>query len=167
MNPLTLKIVIGILVIAGAFGFGFLEAKAHYDSKYQALAAETKQAGIDQQKKVDAQIIQDQYVTKEIYNEAQSQLAAASAHVDSLLNNGPTVITKFVPTTCPGTSESNGQSANATVAGSPGQAQGTPAAASSVIDTQALAASLDVGIDALGAELLWRKWYGETQLVGK
>jgi hypothetical protein len=165
MNQLYLKIALGVLLIGGAFGFGFLEAKAHYDSKYQALIAETKQIALDQQKKVDAEIIQQNYVTKEIYNEAQTQLAAATTHVDSLLNNGPAVITKFVPTTCLGTSQPSAVTNGPAASGSPGPAQ-APAPAASVIDTAALSEALDVGIDAVTAELLWREWYERQNTTG-
>jgi hypothetical protein len=167
IQTLALKIGIVAAVLAGACAATWFGADAHYSRQYVALKASYEQAAKDQQAKVDQTIADNQAAAKAVNNEAQQQIGSMAGTITSLLMRKPagggaiTVCTTAprpavaaVQPDRPATAASPGPTAAA-----PGPSQGPQAA----IDAAVLTGVLDVSIDALKAELLWRKWVRDTR----
>jgi hypothetical protein len=168
VNPLLIKIAAIAAIIVAIVGTTWFAADAHYSKQYAALKAEITQAAKDEQVSTDATNIKNNYVTKEAFNEAQTQLANAQSNLDDLnkrMSNstGATIVSRVVSqgkdSTCKLDTVSNGPGVD-TGSGSVGKVEGTVASTEvSTIDTLVLADVLQTGIDALNAELIWRGFY--------
>ena len=158
-QTLLLKIGLSLATLFAVISVTWFAAASHYSGKFVALRAQYEQAAKDAQKAADDKVLHDNYVSKEVNDEALQKLAGMSSTIDDLssrLRQHPTIITTSDPSTC--------QAANGTPAtvgsatpGSPNPAQGS-SSTTSTLDTKALSDILDLGIDAINAELLWREW---------
>ena len=149
-----------ILAIVGTTWFA---SKAHYVNQFDALKAEIQQQAKDEQKTNDAIDVKNNYITKEAYAEAQTQLANAGNTINDLnsrLSNSPGVITSHLSSSQSCTNKldavSNGPGVD-TGKGQSTKVEGSVASISSM-DTEVMRDVLQTGIDALNAELIWRGW---------
>lgn len=161
MNPLLLKIVASIGLLLAIIGSTWFASKAHYVSQFVALKAEIQQQAKDEQINIDAINLKNNFVTKEAYNEAQTQLANASNTIGDLnkrMQQHPTIVTSQVSGTKGCTNQLNTNTDGPGTNSSTGQSPELEGPTTSSLDTETLRDVLSTGIDALNAELIWRKW---------
>lgn len=162
-----LRVVIVLTLAAGEAAAVWFAADAHYSRAYVALQADYQQATKDQAAEAAATLSRYAAASQEVNDEAQKQLAGMAATLADLRLRAPAA---GQPTVSLCTAQGPGRPPDAAVgpaaAGSPG---GAPSAAGSgielAIDAGALGDTLDVAIDALSAELLWRQYARQTGQV--
>jgi hypothetical protein len=169
IQTLALKIalVAAVLVGTGAATWGF--ADAHYSRQYEALKSSYEQAAKDQQAKVNQTIADNKAAAKAVNDEAQAQIGSMAATIGDLSirlqhnAGGRTVTVRSAPSCPPVAAVQPERSAAPASSGPPAEAAGPSDHPEAIIDAGILTGVLDVSIDALRAELLWRKWVRETR----
>ena len=162
MNSFFTTVLVSLALAGCLTGVTWFETRAHYLHQYDELVHQYEAKSQAAQAIAKAQLDRQTQITEQINHDAQVQLAGASATIRNLsdrLRQQPslghiTVSAATSPTSCP-----------ALTVG-PGPAAGTdqPAAAAQpvvTLDEVTLAQVLDTAIDAVTAELLWRKWSQE------
>jgi hypothetical protein len=172
MNPLLIKAGAIIAIVLAIAGTTWFASKAHYVGQFDALKAEIQQQAKDEQKSNDAIDVKNNYITKEAYEQTQTELANATGNINDLNNrlrnnSSSTIVSRNVSSgegctiksgvvsNGPGVDSSKGQSPK--VEGSVTARTSTETV--STIDTLVLSDVLQTGIDALNAEIIWRSWY--------
>jgi hypothetical protein len=169
IQTLLLKIGIVAAVLVGACAATWFGADAHYSRQYQALKSSYEQAARDQQAKVDQTIADNQAAAKAVNDEAQQQIGTMATTISDLSvrlqhNAGSRTVTVRTTPSCP--TIATVEPDRSTVTASPGPATAAPGPGEQPevsIDASILTGVLDVSIDALKAELLWRKWVRDTR----
>jgi hypothetical protein len=166
MSPLTallLKVGIAVAVLVGACAATWFRADAHYSQALASLEGQLKGAAAEQKKAVDAQIKLDADAAKGIDDEAKAQIGSmASTIADLSLRNAAG---RSAVRVCP--AAISPYLAPAVTLGPAAAAGDRPAPATPEPDIgiarETLTDAVTVGLDALKAELLWRKWAREVE----
>ncbi len=165
LQTLALKIGIALAIVAGACGATWFAADSHYSQQYAALKAGYEQASRDQKAQVDRTIAENAAAAKDIDVQAQQQIGSMAGTITSLLMRKPaggSAIT--VCATAPSAPVAAVQSDRPAAAAS----NPAPAAAAGPdigIARDTLAGALDVGLDALRADVLFREYLRRTGQV--
>ncbi len=166
IQMLALKIGLALAIVAGACGATWFAADSHYSNQYAALKAGYEQASRDQKAQVDRTIADNQAAAKAVNDEASQQIGSmartiADLSVRASAPGSRAITVRACPTSTPVATVQPDRSA---VAASPG-----PAAESAkpvaTVDPAILSGIIDVSIDAIRAELLWRQWVKSTRQV--
>jgi hypothetical protein len=169
IQTLLLKIGIVAAVLIGACAATWFGADAHYSRQYEVLKSSYEQAAKDQQAKVNQTIADNQAAAKAVNDEAQEQIGSMAATIGDLSvrlqhNAGSRTVTVRAAPSCPTVAAV--QPERPAAPASPGPAPETAGPSDhpeAIIDAGILTGVLDVSIDALRAELLWRQWVRETR----
>ena len=158
MNQLTILAVL-LAVVAGGTWW---ETKSHYQHQYDALVQELRTTEQQNEAVAKKQLDAQTQITAEVQHAAQVQLAGRDARIVSLLNATPKIVTRYVPQAT-GTASCPAVTTDITTGTGPDQAAGPaqPATEVSTLDTSTLKSVLQVGIDSLTSEILWRQWATE------
>jgi len=161
MNVLVLKIGLALAIVAGACGATWFAADARYSRQYAALKAGYEQASKDQKAVVDKTIADNQAAAKDIDGKAERIKSMAGVISDLSVRVGAG---RGAVRVCP--------AAAGTVRpyldpiGPAVTAGDRPAAAAAEPDIGiargVVSGALEVGIDALKAELFWREYARRT-----
>lgn len=150
-----LKIGIALALMLAVAGSTWFAADAHYSQKYTALASADHIA----QQMAHQQEIKDNYVTKEVNDEAVHQLndlLAANTDLGLRLAARRRVVAP-IAMSCQPVREADGRGTPETA--QPAAADAQPVAAVDVaVDAKALDDSLRIGIDAIDEILLFRAY---------
>jgi hypothetical protein len=169
IQTLLLKIGIVAAVLIGACTATWFGADAHYSRQYEALKSSYEQAAKDQQAKVNQTIADNKAAAKAVNDEAQEQIGSMAATIGDLSlrlqhNAGSRTVTVRAAPPCPTIAAVQpDRPAAAASTGTPAEAAGPSDHPEAIIDAGILTGVLDVSIDALRAELLWRQWVRETR----
>ncbi len=164
MNVFALKIGIALAIVAGACGATWFGADAHYSRQYAALKAGYEQASRDQKAAVDRTIADNQAAAKAVNDEAKQQIGDMSRVIADLsvrsTAGGHALRVCAAPA---GTVRPYLDPIGPAVTASPGRAtEPARTAQDAAIAPAILGNVLEVGIDALKAELLWREYARKT-----
>jgi hypothetical protein len=167
MQDLLLKIGLALAIIAGSCGATWFAADAHYSSQYTALKAGYEQASRDQTLHVAQTIASNAQASKEINDQAQTQIGSMAAVIGDLSKrlqqrSGTGPISLCPAATSPASAAA--VSPGRTVTASP-DAVAVPEKRvdqAAAIDPNILGDALETGIAALKAEILWRQYIRRT-----
>ena len=153
----ALKIGIVLALLIAVVTGTWFAADAHYSKQYTSLEAQLRQEAKDQEVENAKTLARYATAAQEINDETQTKLAGANDHVARLVRESRDRANQV--SVCPATP---GQLAAANAANGPAVA-GSDQSATVALEAATLRSALEVGIDALNAELLWRKWAAETR----
>lgn len=170
-----LKIGIAVVVLAGACGVTWFSADAHYSRALSDLEGQLKGAAAARQTALDEQAKKDADFAKGIDDEAKQQIGSMASVIADLSTRNATVsvqrsggqsnraalpgrIASSVPRDCPAVADVQPDRRPATASNPaiPASQKPTADAATACIDSAVLAGILDVGTEALKAELYFR-----------
>src|SRR6266403_3709749 len=165
MNLLVLKIALALAIVGGACGATWFAADARYSRQYAALRGAYEQASRDQKAVVERTIADNQAAAKAVNDEAKQQIGDMSRVIADLsvrsTAGGHALRVCAAPA---GTVRPYLDPIGPAVTAGPGRAAEPARAAPDAAITPAILWNvLDVGIDALKAELLWREWVRQTR----
>lgn len=177
VNPLLLKVGIAAAVCIAIAGTTWGFADAHYSQALSNLEGQLKGAAKARQDALDEQAKKDAATTKGIDDEAKQQIGSMASVIADLSSrnaaislqrprgqsNGaalPGRVASSVPRDCPAVSDVQPErrSAAASDTAIPAPEKPTSDAATACLDRAVLDGTLDVGIDAMKAELLFRQF---------
>lgn len=172
-----LKIGIAVAVLAGACGMTWFAADAHYSQALSDLQGQLKGAEQVRKDALADQAKKDADFAKGIDDEAKQQIGSMASVIADLStrsaaislqrprgqSNGaalPGRVASSVPRDCPAVSDVQPErrSAAASDTAIPAPEKPTSDAATACLDRAVLDGTLDVGIDAMKAELLFRQF---------
>jgi len=165
IQAIALKLGLGAAILAAVVAGTWGAADAHYSRQYAALKASYEAAAAIQKEQVDRTIADNQAAAEAVNVAAQQQIgsmASVMADLSVRLKSGGGA-SRLCP--APTSTVSAGiQPDRPAAAASDRRPAGNPGSSQSIaIDAGALGASLEVGIDALRAELLWREYARRTK----
>lgn len=164
IQTLALKIGLALAIVAGACGATWFAADAHYSDQYAALKAGYEQAARDQKAQVDKTVADNQAAAKAVDDEANQQISGMAGTITSLLMRKPAGGSAVTVRACTAGTvrpylDPVGPATTASPRPAPEPAgSGVEAAIAPAILTNVL----DVALDALKAELLWREYARKT-----
>lgn len=161
---------IAVAVLAGACGATWFAADAHYSKQLSSLEGQFEAAAKAQRAAVDAKIAKDQDTAKEVDSEAQQQISSmASVIADLSMRSAARSHSGALCATSSGAPVARVQSDRSAAPASSGSPAAPPAAAPAAaavsapgIDLGALSDALEIGVESVKAELLWRQYARET-----
>jgi hypothetical protein len=158
----TLALKIGLALAIGACGATWFAADAHYSKQYAALKAGYEQAAKDQKAVVDKTIAENTAVTEDINGKAQqissmgTVLGDLSVRLDAA-NHRPVRLCPAAAGAIRPYLDPIGPAITASDRPAPAVAEPDIGIARGVVS-----GALEVGIDALKAELFWREYARRT-----
>lgn len=161
---------IAAAVLAGACGATWFGAAAYYSKELSSLEGQLLAAASAQKAAVDAQIATDQAAAKEVDNEAQQQIGSmASVIIDLSMRNAAGSRTAALCASPASAAIAHGQPDRSSATASSGPtatpsaaAPSPPAISTPSIDLGALSDALELGVESVKAELLWRQYARQT-----
>jgi hypothetical protein len=166
LDKLLLEAGISIAVLLGVAGVTWFAADAHYSQALASLEGQLKGAATAQAEAVAKQKQQDAEAAKEIDNEAQNQIGTMAGTIGDLSQrlwlqeHSPRRTITLCPST-PSAARSSPEPERPATPASPGPAPG-PQNTVTVLDPAIVSDAIDLGIDAIKAELFWRSYARKT-----
>jgi hypothetical protein len=168
LQATALEIGIAASILAGSCGVTWFAAAAHYSKDYSTLTGEVKQAGADSLKVEKTKEAGNAAATAEVNDEAKQQISDMAGTITALLLRKPAavVVTRSVCAAPAGPVRPYLDPVGPAITASDRQ----PAAAARPdleigIARDTIVPALDVGLDALKAELLLREYLRKTGQV--
>jgi len=164
MQALALKIALLAAIMVGACVATWFKADAYYSQKYTSLKAQYEQAAKDQEIEKAKLLATYAHAAQEVNDEAKYTISGMSVSISDLgmrLRSSHSALSMCTSTASAGsTGEQPNGPATAASVGAVANPQATIG-----IDANVLASTLDTAIDAIEANVLWRKYARETGQV--
>ena len=165
IQTLALKVGLALAIVAGACGATWFAADSHYSQQYAALKAGYEQASRDQKAQVDRTIAENAAAAKDIDAQAQQQIGSMARTIADL--SVRSAASRIAVRVCPAPASAP---VAAVQSDRPAAAASNPAPAAAAgpdigIARDTLAGALDVGLDALRADVLFREYLRRTGQV--
>jgi len=166
IQELLLKLGATAAVLAGVCTATWFAADAHYSQALSSLEGQLKGAADAQNLMVEQQKQRDAAVAKDIDNEAKAQIGSMAGTIGDLSKRLWVQEHTSHVSLCPSTGAANPrpEPERPGPPASPGAA-GEPPRTAAILDPAIMSDAIDLGIDAIRAELFWRAYARRTGQV--